>query len=92
MATLSLLSHLLLLINTLVLDQVFYDALYRASVLEPMPTETHLQPRQVAPTLQLLLLDANALDLRKPGPVLYDLSPQGAVRSEERRVGKECVP
>ena len=42
MATSSPLPHLLLLINTLVLDHVFYDVLYRASILEPMPTEAHL--------------------------------------------------
>ena len=44
MATSSALSRLLLLVNTLILDHVFYYALHRVCVLESVTAEPELQP------------------------------------------------
>ena len=74
-----MLSHLLLLINTLVLDHVFNDALHRVRVLEPMLTETHLQPCQITPALQLLPLDLNSFDFGNSRLEPNDLGPQSAI-------------
>ena len=68
-----------MLINTLVLDHVFNDALHRARVLEPMLTETHLQPCQITLALQLLLLDLNSFDFGNLRLEPNDLSPQSAI-------------
>ena len=48
-ATLSSLSALL--ISSRVLYHVFEDALYRACILEPLVTKTHLQSYHIAPLL-----------------------------------------
>ena len=79
MATLSALSHLLLLINARVLDHVFNNTLYCARVLESLSAETHLQSYHIAPPLQLFALNPNPIDLSNPCSVPNDFSPQSTV-------------
>src|ERR1700744_6387686 len=68
-----------LLVSSRVLYHVFDDALHRACVLESLPTETHLQPYHVAPTLQLFPLHPDPVNLQDLGAVPDDFGPQGAV-------------
>ena len=51
MAMSSALPHLLLLINPLVLDHVFNNALHCTCILESLLAKPHLQPYHEAPTL-----------------------------------------
>ena len=61
MATLSTLPTLL--VSSRVLYHVFDDALYRACILKPLATETHLQSYHIAPTLQFFPLYPDPVDL-----------------------------
>ena len=54
-----------------------------------MSTEAHFQPRKVTPTLQLLPLYMDTVDLCEPSSVLYDLGPQSAVTHAMKRVAYE---
>ena len=76
-ATLSALPTLL--VSSRVLYHVFDNALHRARVLESLATETHLQTHHVTPTLQLLPLHPDLVNLRHLGSVSDDFSPQSAV-------------
>ena len=59
----SVLPHLTVLINLLVLYHLLNNTLHRMGILESVLAKPHLQTYQVAPPFQFCLLVPNALDL-----------------------------